>query len=166
MADNEEICTVYVGNLDEKVSERVIYDILIQAGPVVKLCMPREKGSDKHRGFAFAQYETPKIANYAVKLFSGLVILCKKTLKFDICCTKKPLTNMPTSNSCPKPTPHHHPPPRSTRSDIGNSKNFCRNLIGQFGPDLHGNYFSCSGLDRSYSHVDPRVNPRVSYKIR
>ncbi|GAY35916.1 hypothetical protein CUMW_278940 [Citrus unshiu] len=28
-------CNVYIGNLDEKVSERVLYDILIQAGRVL-----------------------------------------------------------------------------------------------------------------------------------
>ncbi|XP_030524008.1 RNA-binding protein 7 [Rhodamnia argentea] len=76
--------TVYVGNLDERVSERVLYDILIQAGRVVELYVPRDKETEKSKGYAFAEYETEEIANYAVRLFSGLVTLYNRTLKFAI----------------------------------------------------------------------------------
>ncbi|CAH2070856.1 unnamed protein product [Thlaspi arvense] len=77
-------CTVYVGNVDERVSDRVLYDILIQAGRVIDLHIPRDKETDKPKGFAFAEYETEEIADYAVKLFSGLVSLYNRTLKFAI----------------------------------------------------------------------------------
>ncbi|KAG2330272.1 hypothetical protein Bca4012_020124 [Brassica carinata] len=77
-------CTVYIGNLDERVSDRVLYDILIQAGRVIDLHIPRDKETDKPKGFAFAEYETEEIADYAVKLFSGLVSLYNRTLKFAI----------------------------------------------------------------------------------
>lgn len=72
------------GNLDEKVTDRVLYDILIQAGRVVDLYIPRDRETEKPKGYAFAQYETEEIAKYAVKLFSGLVILYNKTLKFAV----------------------------------------------------------------------------------
>lgn len=73
------------GNLDERVSERVLYDILIQAGRVVELYVPRDKETEKPKGYAFAEYETEEIANYAVRLFSGLVTLYNRTLKFAVC---------------------------------------------------------------------------------
>lgn len=73
-----------IGNLDERVSERVLYDILIQAGRVVDLYIPRDKETDKPKGFAFAAYETQEIADYAIKLFSGTVTLCNRTLKFAV----------------------------------------------------------------------------------
>ncbi|XP_050219778.1 uncharacterized protein LOC126670150 [Mercurialis annua] len=84
MARENTSCTVYIGNLDEKVSDRVLYDILIQAGRVVELHIPRDKETDKPKGFAFAEYESEVIADYAVKLFSGLVVLYNRTLKFGI----------------------------------------------------------------------------------
>lgn len=65
-------------------SDRVLYDILIQAGRVVDLYIPRDKETDRPKGYAFAEYETEEIAEYAVKLFSGLVILCNRTLKFAV----------------------------------------------------------------------------------
>ena len=37
----------YKGNLDERVRDRVLYDILIQAGRVVDLYIPRYKETDK-----------------------------------------------------------------------------------------------------------------------
>ncbi|KAL0351248.1 UNVERIFIED_CONTAM: Splicing factor 3B subunit [Sesamum calycinum] len=67
-----------VGNLDERVSDRVLYDILIQAGRLVDLYIPRDKETDKPKGYAFAQYESQDIAHYAVNLFSGLVTLYRR----------------------------------------------------------------------------------------
>ncbi|XP_059641632.1 uncharacterized protein LOC132283655 [Cornus florida] len=103
--------TVYIGGLDERVSERVLYDILIQAGRVVDLYIPRDKETEKPKGFAFAEYETDEIANYAVRLFSGLVKLHNRTLKFAISGQDKPSPSLSTAtkstlNSSPRPTPH------------------------------------------------------------
>lgn len=65
-------------------TDKVLYDILIQAGRVVDLHIPRDKESEKPKGYAFAEYETAVIADYAVKLFSGLVTLYNRTLKFAV----------------------------------------------------------------------------------
>jgi splicing factor 3B subunit 4 len=59
-----------------------LYEILIQAGRVVDLCIPCDKESNRPRGYALAEYETEEIAQYAVRLFSGLVRLNDKLLKF------------------------------------------------------------------------------------
>lgn len=90
--------SVYVGNLHEGVNNRVLYDILIQAGYVIDLYIPYDMETNKHKGFAFAKYETEEIADYAVKLFSDIVILYEKTLKFAIA---RPMTtpNIPSRPS-------------------------------------------------------------------
>lgn len=103
-----------VGNLDERVCDRVLYDILIQAGRVVDLYIPRDKETDKPKGFAFAKYETEEIADYAVKLFSGLVTLYNRTLKFAISGQDKPSNNLPIAtppalNIPSRPRPHPTP---------------------------------------------------------
>ncbi|XP_078182162.1 RNA-binding (RRM/RBD/RNP motifs) family protein [Carex rostrata] len=74
--------TVYIGNLDERVSEKVLYEIMIQAGRLVDLHMPRDKETNKHKGYAFAEYESPEIADYAIRLFSGLVRLYNRPARF------------------------------------------------------------------------------------
>ncbi|GER27623.1 RNA-binding (RRM/RBD/RNP motifs) family protein [Striga asiatica] len=113
MADKSS-STVYIGNLDERVSDRVLYDILIQAGRVVDLHIPRDRETDKPKGFAFAEYESDEVAAYAVKLFSGLVTLYKRTLKFAISGQDKssaslPVANTPMITSSLKPRPYHAP---------------------------------------------------------
>ncbi|KAK9080188.1 hypothetical protein SSX86_001863 [Deinandra increscens subsp. villosa] len=89
--------TVYIGNLDERVSDRVLYDILIQAGRVVDLHIPRDRETDKPKGFAFAEYETKEIADYAVRLFTGPVTLYNRTLRFGISGQDKAAPNPQTS---------------------------------------------------------------------
>lgn len=93
------LITICTGNLDERVSDRVLYDILIQAGRVVDLHIPRDRETDKPKGYAFAEYETEEIADYAVKLFSGLVTLYNRTLKFAVC-TCLPFPSSLSSSSC------------------------------------------------------------------
>uniref|UniRef100_A0A0E0JRQ5 RRM domain-containing protein n=1 Tax=Oryza punctata TaxID=4537 RepID=A0A0E0JRQ5_ORYPU len=100
--------TVYIGNLDEKVTERILYEILIQPGRVVDLYIPCDKETSYPKGYGFAEYETEEIAQYAVQLFSGLVRLYGKTLKFAISGQDKPSSNgsnpvMPKLNTVPLP---------------------------------------------------------------
>lgn len=73
-----------IGNLDEKVTDRILYEILIQVGRVVDLYMPMDREANRHKGYAFAEYESEEIANYAVRLFSGLVCLHNRTLRFSV----------------------------------------------------------------------------------
>ncbi|KAL9382354.1 hypothetical protein Peur_025389 [Populus x canadensis] len=108
-------CSIYIGNLDERVSDRVLYDILIQAGRVVDLHIPRDRETDKPKGYAFAEYETEEIADYAVKLFSGLVTLYNRTLKFAISGQDKLAQNnfngaVPAPNSSNRQRPSHPVP--------------------------------------------------------
>ncbi|CAL5095074.1 unnamed protein product [Urochloa decumbens] len=112
-------CTVFIGNLDDRVPERVLYEILIQVGRVVDLHIPRDKETNRQKGYAFAEYETEEIAQYAVKLFSGLVRLHNKTLRFAISGQDK--VDRPSSNGSMPVTPRLNPipppkPPQLMRS--------------------------------------------------
>lgn len=73
-----------IGNLDERVDERVVYEIMVQAGPLVDVYFPRDKDSKRHKGYGFAEYETEESAQYALRLFSGLVYLCNRSVRFAV----------------------------------------------------------------------------------
>ncbi|KAG8085655.1 hypothetical protein GUJ93_ZPchr0010g9874 [Zizania palustris] len=62
-------------------------------GRVVDLHIPRDKETSRPKGYAFAEYETEEIAQYAVRLFSGLVRLHNRTLRFAISGQDKPPSN-------------------------------------------------------------------------
>ena len=49
---NQE-ATVYVGNIDQKVSEDVLWELFIQCGPVVNVHIPRDKITNEHQVIFF-----------------------------------------------------------------------------------------------------------------
>eukprot|EP00850_Spirogloea_muscicola_P011954 SM000076S21775 [mRNA] locus=s76:135278:136793:- [translate_table: standard] len=59
------------GNLHERVDERLLLELMAQAGPVADVHIPRDRETRRHRGYAFAEYETEESARYALELFSA-----------------------------------------------------------------------------------------------
>lgn len=45
---NQE-ATVYVGNLDQKLNEELLWELFVQCGPVVTIHMPRDKITNDHQ---------------------------------------------------------------------------------------------------------------------
>jgi splicing factor 3B subunit 4 len=62
--------TVYVGNLDEKVSEELLWELMLQIGPVVNVFLPKDKVSGKMTGYGFVEYRTEEDAEYAMKVMN------------------------------------------------------------------------------------------------
>eukprot|EP00897_Mesotaenium_endlicherianum_P001394 jgi/Mesen1/1282/ME000013S00775 len=79
---NNPSTTIYIRNLDDRVNERIIYDLMVQAGPLWDVHIPRDRETQKHKGYAFAEYEDEESARYALQLFPGLVTLYNKSLGF------------------------------------------------------------------------------------
>ncbi|RLN05408.1 spliceosome-associated protein 49-like isoform X1 [Panicum miliaceum] len=143
--------TVYIGNFDEKVSERILYEILIQAGPVIDLHIPFDKENSRLKGYAFAEYETEEIAQYAVKLFSGLVRINDKALKFVIAGHVKPSSDgknpvMPELNTIPSSNGNNPVMPRLNPIPLPKQTQFAR----------------CSDMPVSHTPAYPVVNGRIA----
>lgn len=45
---NQE-ATVYVGNIDQKVNEEILWELFVQCGPVVNVHVPRDKITGDHQ---------------------------------------------------------------------------------------------------------------------
>lgn len=73
--------TVYVGNIDSKVSKELLYELFIQVGSVKKIRYPRDKVSQEFQGYAFVEFFTPADAEYVIKVMNGTVKLNEKPLK-------------------------------------------------------------------------------------
>lgn len=58
--------TVYVGGLADEVTEKLVNDAFIPFGDIADIQMPIDYASQKHRGFAFVEYETPEDAAAAI----------------------------------------------------------------------------------------------------
>lgn len=76
---NQE-ATCYVGNLDEKVTEELLWEFMLQTGPVVNVHMPKDKVTGKYIGYGFVEYRSEDDAEYAIKVLN-MVKLYNKPIK-------------------------------------------------------------------------------------
>ncbi|CAI5722623.1 unnamed protein product [Peronospora farinosa] len=62
--------TVYVGNLDDRVSEELLWELMLQAGSVSNVHMPRDKVTGCHQNYGFVEFRSEECAEYAVKVLN------------------------------------------------------------------------------------------------
>lgn len=49
IADRNQECTVWVGGLEPQMTEELLYELMLQAGPIVQLNMPRDAVTQLHQ---------------------------------------------------------------------------------------------------------------------
>ncbi len=64
---NQE-ATCYIGNLDPRVNEEILWELFIQCGPVVNVHIPRDKITADHQGFGFVEFRNEDDADYSIKI--------------------------------------------------------------------------------------------------
>mmetsp|Transcript_57785 Transcript_57785/g.65932 ORF Transcript_57785/g.65932 Transcript_57785/m.65932 type:complete len:348 (-) Transcript_57785:50-1093(-) len=64
---NQE-ATVYVGNLDGRVNEDLLWELFTNAGPVINVHVPRDKITGEHMAYGFIEFRTEEDAEYAIKI--------------------------------------------------------------------------------------------------
>ncbi|WWC89085.1 uncharacterized protein L201_004003 [Kwoniella dendrophila CBS 6074] len=75
--DRNQEATVYLGNLDEKCSDAMIWELMLQAGPVSNVFLPKDRISMSHQGFGFCEFLTEADAEYAVKIMNQIKLFGK-----------------------------------------------------------------------------------------
>jgi len=81
MAQNQERnqeATVYVGNLDEKVTDTLLWELMLQAGPVVNVHLPKDRVTQQHQGYGFCEFMTEEDADYAIKIMNMIKLYGKQ----------------------------------------------------------------------------------------
>ncbi|KAK6021143.1 Actin, partial [Ostertagia ostertagi] len=69
--------TIYVGGLDEKVTENVLWELMVQAGPVTSVNMPKDRVTANHQGFGFVEFVGEEDADYAIKILNMIKLYGK-----------------------------------------------------------------------------------------
>ncbi|KAI6186189.1 hypothetical protein M3Y98_00105500 [Aphelenchoides besseyi] len=77
IVERNQDATVYVGGLDEKVSESVLWELFVQAGPVVSVNMPKDRITGTHQGFGFVEFMGEEDADYAIKIMNMIKLFGK-----------------------------------------------------------------------------------------
>lgn len=75
--ERNQDATVYCGNLDEKVSEPLLWELFLQAGPVVNVHMPKDRITQAHQGYGFVEFMGEEDADYAIKIMNMIKVYGK-----------------------------------------------------------------------------------------
>ncbi|XP_058822198.1 RNA-binding protein 7 [Topomyia yanbarensis] len=66
----EDERTLWCGNLSEKVTEELLYELFVQAGPVEMVKIPKDNDK-RQRSYAFITYAHAASVEYAIDIFEG-----------------------------------------------------------------------------------------------
>uniref|UniRef100_A0A0M3IH10 Splicing factor 3B subunit 4 n=1 Tax=Ascaris lumbricoides TaxID=6252 RepID=A0A0M3IH10_ASCLU len=72
-----EDATIYVGGLDEKVTDAILWELFVQSGPVVSVNMPKDRVTNSHQGFGFVEFMGEEDADYAIKIMNMIKLYGK-----------------------------------------------------------------------------------------
>lgn len=70
--NNTTETSVYVGNLDDRCTEALLWELFIQVGPVNNVHIPRDRVTQIHQGFGFVELASPDDADYAARILNGI----------------------------------------------------------------------------------------------
>jgi hypothetical protein len=66
--------TVYVGNLHERLTPRLLHELMLNAGRVRNVNMPVDRVNGQHQGFGFVEFHTEEEADYAPKVMNNVAL--------------------------------------------------------------------------------------------
>ena len=69
---HDDDCTVFVGNLSEKITEELLFELFLQAGPLRTVRIPKDPNTKKNRRFGFVNFQHAVSVDYAIKLMNGI----------------------------------------------------------------------------------------------
>ncbi|KAJ7952977.1 Polyadenylate-binding protein 8 [Quillaja saponaria] len=76
-AERNQDATAYVGNLDAQVSEELLWELFVQAGPVVNVYVPKDRVTNLHQGYGFIEFRSEEDADYAIKVLNMIKLYGK-----------------------------------------------------------------------------------------
>ncbi|KAL5231039.1 hypothetical protein ABZP36_029815 [Zizania latifolia] len=76
-AERNQDATTYVGNLDPQVCEELLWELFVQAGPVVNVYVPKDRVTNLHQGYGFVEFRSEEDADYAIKILNMIKLYGK-----------------------------------------------------------------------------------------
>ena len=77
ISERNQDATIYVGGLDERVSEPLLWELFLQAGPVQSVHMPKDRITQQTQGYGFVEFLNENDADYAIKIMNMIRIFNK-----------------------------------------------------------------------------------------
>ncbi|RYR39477.1 hypothetical protein Ahy_A09g045031 [Arachis hypogaea] len=84
-AERNQDATAYVGNLDPQVPEELLWELFVQAGPVVNVYVPKDRVTNQHQGYGFVEFRSEEDADYAIKVLNMIKLYGKPIRVNKVC---------------------------------------------------------------------------------
>jgi len=68
--ERNQDATLYVGDIDQQVDEALLWELMLQAGPVVNVHIPKDKLTGTHSGYGFVEFHSEEDSDYAIKVMN------------------------------------------------------------------------------------------------
>lgn len=68
--EQDKEATVYIGNLDERVTDSLVWELMLQAGRIVNVHLPKDRVTQTHQGYGFVEFNTEEDAEYAARVMN------------------------------------------------------------------------------------------------
>ncbi|XP_028646336.1 splicing regulator RBM11-like isoform X2 [Erpetoichthys calabaricus] len=63
--------TVFVGNLESRVKEEILFELFLQAGPLTRVAIPKDKDG-RQKSYGFVCFKHKEAVPYAIALLNGI----------------------------------------------------------------------------------------------
>ena len=78
--DRNSDATIYVGGLDPRCTEEILWELFLQCGPIANIHFPRDKITNEHQGFGFVEFKNEDDSDYSIKIMH-MIKLYGKSIK-------------------------------------------------------------------------------------
>ena len=72
MSKTDQGRTVYVGNIDQRVTIEQLYELFVQLSPVTHISYPRDKLTQEYLGYAFVEFSSERDLEYVLRLLKEM----------------------------------------------------------------------------------------------
>ncbi|XP_029028044.1 RNA-binding protein 7 [Betta splendens] len=103
--------TLFIRNLDQRVTEELLFELFLQAGPLIRTKIPKDPDG-KQKTFGFAVYKHEVSVPYAMLLLNGTMVFGRAIhVQFRSGSSHGSLGNSNNSSPANTPNPHGHRTP-------------------------------------------------------
>ena len=69
--EEEQLRTLWCGGISENVDEEILYELFLNAGPLVRVVIPKDRETKKQKNFAFIVFQHQESTQFAYELLNG-----------------------------------------------------------------------------------------------
>ncbi|KAK3066868.1 Spliceosome-associated protein 49 [Teratosphaeriaceae sp. CCFEE 6253] len=70
--DQDKESTLYIGNLDERCTDSLVWELMLQAGPIINVHLPKDRVTQSHQGYGFVEFGSEDDADYAARIMNQI----------------------------------------------------------------------------------------------